>query len=103
MRKHLLIAVYIYTIPAAAQNNTGSDLIEGGKTLIELVKVFKTPKSNVVGRVLPTLQKTDSCSVKNTSERKIRGRKFKINPKADIKILERCLKELAYAKNNIPE
>lgn len=68
MRKYLLLAVCIYSTTAWAQNNTASNLIEGGKTLVELVRVFKTPKNNVTANTQTAPLKTDSCTVKNISD-----------------------------------
>ena len=44
MSKLILSAVTIIAFTASAQNNTASNIIEGGKTLVELVRVFKMPK-----------------------------------------------------------
>ena len=68
MRKYLLLAVCMYTTTAWAQNNTASNLIEGGKTLVELVRVFRTPKSNFAATTQSVQLKTDSCTIKNTSD-----------------------------------
>lgn len=70
MKKYFLAAVCLHTISAAAQNNTASNLIEGGKTLIELVRVFKTPKNNIAAAnsAAVHIAKTDSCAVKNISD-----------------------------------
>jgi hypothetical protein len=68
MRKCLLLAVCMYTTALWAQNNTASNLIEGGKTLVELVRIFKTPKNNVTANTQTAPLKTDSCTIKNTSD-----------------------------------
>lgn len=68
MRRYLLIAICMYSATAPAQNNTASNLIEGGKTLVELVRVFKTPKNNVTANTQPAAIKTDSCTIKNISD-----------------------------------
>ncbi len=69
MKKYFLAAVCLHTISAAAQNNTASNLIEGGKTLVELVRVFKTPKNNIANNAAPPQPiKTDSCAIKNISD-----------------------------------
>ena len=68
MRKYLLLAVCMYTTSVWAQNNTASNLIEGGKTLVELVRVFKTPKNSVTANTPTAILKTDSCTVKNISD-----------------------------------
>jgi len=66
MRKSILLAAVVITANAAAQNNTASNLIEGGKTLVELVRVFKSPKNNMPQQNL--VEKKDSCSIKNISD-----------------------------------
>ena len=48
----------------SAQNNTAANIIEGGKTLVELVRVFKMPKY-LLAPVQPLVERKDSCSVKN--------------------------------------
>lgn len=45
MRAFILFALVLINIKASAQNNTSANIIEGGKTLVELVRVFKTPKN----------------------------------------------------------
>ena len=66
MRKLILAAVVITTFTAAAQNNTAANIIEGGKTLVELVRVFKTPK--YILPLQPVVEKKDSCVLKNTTD-----------------------------------
>ena len=53
-------------ITSTAQNNTASNIIEGGKTLVELVRAFKSSKN-----VLPQqnlIENKDSCSIKNLAD-----------------------------------
>ena len=68
MRKYLLLAVCMYATSVRAQNNTASNLIEGGRTLVELVRIFKTPKNNVAASTQTIPLKTDSCTIKNISD-----------------------------------
>jgi hypothetical protein len=69
MKKYFLAAACLYNISLAAQNNTASNLIEGGKTLVELVRVFKTPKNNIAASTAAAqTPKTDSCAFKNISD-----------------------------------
>lgn len=49
-----------------AQNNITANIIEGGKTVVELVRVIKTPR-NTMGQQ-PLVEKKDSCSIKNISD-----------------------------------
>lgn len=73
MKKLILSAVAIITISASAQNNTAANIIEGGKTLVELVRVFKTPKNAFVQQPIPLAEKKDSCAVKNISDISIKN------------------------------
>jgi hypothetical protein len=66
MRTLIIVAFSLINIKAAAQNNTASNIIEGGKTLVELVRVFKTPKTSLMAE--PAVEKKDSCAVKNTTD-----------------------------------
>jgi hypothetical protein len=63
-----MIVLCIFATAARAQNSTASNLIEGGKTLVELVRIFKTPKNNVVSNAVQESTKTDSCTLKNISD-----------------------------------
>ena len=73
MKKLIFSAVALITITASAQNNTTANIIEGGKVLAELVRVFKTPKSAFVQPPLPLVEKKDSCAVKNISDISIKN------------------------------
>ncbi|MEP7236309.1 MAG: hypothetical protein ABI685_00525 [Ferruginibacter sp.] len=66
MRTLILTTVVIAAFNAGAQNNTTSNIIEGGKTLVELVRVFKMPKNTIA--LQPVIEKKDSCAVKNTTD-----------------------------------
>ncbi|MFN8253176.1 MAG: hypothetical protein U0V75_15005 [Ferruginibacter sp.] len=70
MQKIISVAMLLYAAQCAAQQNKVSSLIEGGKTIVELVKVFKTPRSNMSASLQPAapVAPTDSCAVKNTSD-----------------------------------
>ena len=63
MRKQILSAVVLITLTASAQNNTASNIIEGGKTLVELVRVFKAPRYAIYPQNF--VEKKDSCVLKN--------------------------------------
>jgi hypothetical protein len=71
MRTFILVMLVLIIINAAAQNNTASNIIEGGKTLVELVRVFKAPKYTMPQPVVA--EKKDSCSIKNTADLCIRN------------------------------
>jgi hypothetical protein len=66
MRTLIVVAAALININATAQNNTAANLIEGGKTLVELVRVLKAPKTSLISE--PVVEKKDSCSVKNTTD-----------------------------------
>jgi hypothetical protein len=66
MRNLIFTAVILLSVSAGAQNNTASNIIEGGKTLVELVRVFKTPKNTMPEQ--SAVEKTDSCVKKNLSD-----------------------------------
>ena len=63
MRRHLLMAALAITTSASAQNNTAGNIIEGGRVLVELVRVLKIPKSNMIPHAVA--ERKDSCFVKN--------------------------------------
>ncbi len=67
MRSLILAAAMLVASTSKAQNNTASNIIEGGKTLVELVRVFKTPKLYIVPQQ-NLVEKKDSCSIKNTTD-----------------------------------
>ena len=67
MRTLILAAATLININTAAQNNTTANIIEGGKTLVELVRVFKTPKTTLLSEP-PAIKRVDSCAVKNTTD-----------------------------------
>ncbi len=66
MRKLILSAVAMLTLTVSAQSNTASNIIEGGKTLVELVRVFKMPRYIMAQQ--PVVEKKDSCALKNVSD-----------------------------------
>jgi hypothetical protein len=67
MRAFILAAAVLISINSSAQNNTAANIIEGGKTIVELVRVLKTPKTTLVSE--PTMPKrVDSCSVKSSTD-----------------------------------
>jgi hypothetical protein len=67
MRRLILAVIVFINMNASAQNNTAANIIEGGKTLVELVRVFKMPKYLMVP-LQPVIEKKDSCSIKNISD-----------------------------------
>ena len=73
MRTFILAAATLIYINTAAQNNTTANIIEGGKTLVELVRVFKTPKYSFAQHPVALIEKKDSCAVKNISDVSIKN------------------------------
>lgn len=68
----MALAILVNT-GSSAQNNTAANIIEGGKTLVELVRVFKTPKYLLAPQPAILVEKKDSCAVKNTSDISIKN------------------------------
>jgi len=66
MRKLIIVVFAAIAFNAAAQNNTASNLIEGGKTLVELVRVFKSPKTAVPHQSF--IENKDSCLQKSLAD-----------------------------------
>ena len=67
MRKIILsTAILIFTLAVNGQNNTASNIIEGGKTLVELVRVLKAPPYQGIQQI--AIEKVDSCRLKNLSD-----------------------------------
>jgi hypothetical protein len=50
-----------------SQNNTSAAIIEGSKVLVDLIRVFKTPKNSFVQPATNTVS-TDSCGQKNIAD-----------------------------------
>ena len=67
MRAFILTAVVLININTSAQNNTAANIIEGGKALVELVRVFKMPRY-FMPLPQPVVEKKDSCLIKNISD-----------------------------------
>ena len=67
MRTLIVAAAALINVNTAAQNNTTANIIEGGKTLVELVKVFKAPKTTLLTEP-PANKRADSCAVKNATD-----------------------------------
>lgn len=67
MRTLIIAAAVLINANTSAQNSTAANIIEGGKTLVELVRVFKTPKSTLTSES-PAAKKADSCAVKSTTD-----------------------------------
>lgn len=67
MKAFILTAALLINMNTSAQNNTAANIIEGGKTIVELVRVLKTPKTSLASE--PTIvKKVDSCAVKSTTD-----------------------------------
>ena len=71
MRKLILVLLMNGSLLALAQSNLITSIIEGGRTLVDLVRVFKTPKVNMVQ--IPATKHTtasgvDSCYSKGLAD-----------------------------------
>ena len=66
MRKLLLPIVVLIAFNASSQNNTASNIIEGGKALVELVRVFKAPRYAMYPQNIVEIK--DSCLLKNACD-----------------------------------
>ena len=72
MRALIVAAAALINVNTLAQNNTAANIIEGGKTLVELVRVFKTPRY-LMPLPQPVVERKDSCSIKNVSDYTIKN------------------------------
>ncbi len=59
-------AIVFISLTATSQSNTTANIIEGGKTLVELVRVFKMPRYAMVQQ--PVVEKKDSCAIKSITD-----------------------------------
>ena len=66
MKRLISAALVLVSINTSAQNNTAANIIEGGKTLVELVRVFKMPRYTM--SLQPVVEKKDSCAIKNVTD-----------------------------------
>jgi len=71
MKTLILAATMLTAANTTAQNNVTSNIIEGSKALVELVRVFKTPKAAMVQQ--NTVERKDSCAMKSISDVCIRN------------------------------
>jgi len=65
MKNLLLTAAITVSLTGSAQNNTAYSIIEGGKALVDLIRIFKIPKAALAQTVFAP--HVDSCSVKSTT------------------------------------
>lgn len=63
MRKLFFSVLVMLSVTAPAQNNTAATIIEGSKALVDLVRIFKTPKNSLVPSQA-TAVTADSCNLK---------------------------------------
>jgi hypothetical protein len=69
MRELILLLLVSSCLQIKAQNNLTTTIIEGGKTLVDLVRVFKTPKTVVAFSESPVAAiSPDSCYSKGLSD-----------------------------------
>jgi hypothetical protein len=67
MRVLILSASIAIAISTTAQNNTAYNIIEGGKTIVELIRIFKAPREAMYPQNT-FVEKKDSCVVKNVCD-----------------------------------
>ena len=68
MRKIIFLLLMNTVLFATAQNNLTTTIIESGKTLVDLVRVFKTPKTTLIAPATAASTSVDSCYSKGLAE-----------------------------------
>jgi hypothetical protein len=63
--KILLLAALCFTVEVKAQTTLTSDLVEGGKTIVDLIRVIKTPRTTITPA---SYMNPDSCGSKKLSD-----------------------------------
>lgn len=71
MKVMILLVNVLIVYSATAQSNSGYTIVESGKTLVELVKVFRMPRYLQTQPVLP--EKKDSCALKNITDLSVKN------------------------------
>ena len=72
MRAFILTAVVLINFSTSAQNSTTTNIVEGGKALVELIRIFKMPRY-LMPLPQPVVERKDSCSIKNISDLTIKN------------------------------
>jgi len=67
MRTFILTAAVLININTSAQNSTATNIVEGGKILVEVIRIFKMPRY-IMPLPQPVIERKDSCSIKNVSD-----------------------------------
>ncbi|MEI7471273.1 MAG: hypothetical protein WCJ85_03375 [Chitinophagaceae bacterium] len=67
MRIYYSLLLLIACSAAIAQNNLAANIIEGSKTLVDLIRVIKMPKNSLIAMPAST-PILDSCSIKNIAD-----------------------------------
>jgi hypothetical protein len=67
MRVLILGVAIVIAISTTAQNNTAYNIIEGGKTIVELIRIFKAPREAMYPQN-NIVEKKDSCSIRNVCD-----------------------------------
>lgn len=78
MRYLLLFAVLCAHEGLQAQNSLTSDIVEGGKTLVELIKVIRAPRLEAAADLNPAIRYMDSCQAKNLADIRFKNKTEKI-------------------------
>ena len=63
--KFLLLTAFCFAGVAKAQSSITSDLVEGGKTIVELLRVIKTPRTTIAPAAYNSF---DSCGSKKLTD-----------------------------------
>lgn len=82
MRKIFFLFTLCLCIQVQAQNYTVSNIIEGGKVFVDILKVFKTPKKTLLAAAPIMQNTTDSCLLKSIADvcyKNISGKKMFIS------------------------
>lgn len=68
MKKLLIAAAMAFPAVLPAQNAITSDLVEGGKTLVELIRVIRAPRVVAAVSPPPETKIADSCVVRKIAD-----------------------------------
>lgn len=68
MRKILFLLLAGICLHTQAQRNTANNIIEGGRIVVDILRLIKSPKNSMAftsGAIQPSLISTDSCATKS--------------------------------------
>ena len=64
MRKIFFLLLACICMKAQTQTNLANNIIEGGKVMVDIIKVFKSPRKEVSSSANVPIPATDSCAIK---------------------------------------